>query len=247
MSRLLFSILTICTLMVLSLGSATARAEEAPVFVRLVTQQGEMLGVFYPELAPNHVASFIHLSRTGFYNGTKFHRIVPGFVIQGGDPLSKDMDPRNDGSGGPRMSDVLSEDEARLVDEVNAMLDAKGYLGIDGEASLKAEFSRTAKHKRGALSMARGRPVDSAGSQFFVCVEDTPQLDGQYTLFGFVFMGMEVADQIVNAEKGKGAGPDAPKKPVAIINSEIIEGVDGLRADEKTAWEALASEHKNVK
>ncbi len=242
-------ILTASFLIIILTGSFghLLAAEANPVFVRLTTEPGEMLGVFYPELAPHHVDSFLHLSRSGFYTGTKFHRIVPGFVIQGGDPNSKDMDPRNDGTGGPRLSDVLNEEDAQLVNKVNEMLAANGYVGIDGEALLKAEFSKTAKHMRGSLSMARGRGVDSAGSQFFVCVANTSQLDGQYTIFGYVFKGIETADIIVGGEKNPAAGRDAPAVPIAILKAENIEGVDNLRDDEKAAWEQVPAELRNVK
>jgi peptidyl-prolyl cis-trans isomerase B (cyclophilin B) len=211
------------------------------------TDEGEILLVFYPELAPHHVASFIHLSRTGFYDGTRFHRIVPGFVIQGGDPNSKDDDPRNDGTGGPTMSDVLTADEQKLVAQVNSLLEAKGYAGLDGPANLKAEFSKTAKHVKGSLSMARSRDVDSAGSQFFICVAPTPQLDGQYTLFGQVVKGQDVADTIVSAEKNAAAGRDAPAKPVAIKSITIVEGTGGLTAEEQAAWAALPAELQSIK
>jgi len=230
-----------------SLAQVAAAGEPSPIFVRLTTEPGEMLGVFYPELAPHHVDSFVHLTRSGFYTGTKFHRIVPGFVIQGGDPKSKDMDPRNDGTGGPKLSDALSGDVALMLEEFNKMLDANGYVGVDGEALLKAEFSKTVKHVRGTLSMARGKGVDSAGSQFFVCVANSAALDGQYTIFGYVFKGMEAADVIVGGEKNPAAGRDAPAIPVVILNAEIIEGVDGLRDDEKAAWAQVPDNLKNVK
>lgn len=220
------------------LGAAAAQADE-PIFARMETGDGDILLVFYSELAPHHVGNFVHLSRTGFYDGSKFHRIVPGFVIQGGDPNSKDADPRNDGMGGPTMTDVLTPAELELVGEVNEMLQAKGYAGLDGPALLKAEFSQTVKHVRGSLSMARSQDVDSAGSQFFICVDVTSQLDGKYTVFGHVVSGIEVADTIVNAEKNPAAGRDAPRNPVAINKVTIIEGLGGLTDDEKAAWEAL--------
>ncbi len=248
-SRTLSAALFIVFLMGVSVPAVEAAGgnEAVPVFVRLKTEPGEMLGVFYPELAPHHVQSFIHLVRSGFFTGTKFHRIVPGFVIQGGDPLSKDMDPRNDGTGGPKLSDVLSGDDAQLLKDFNAMLNARGYVEVDSEALLKAEFSKTVKHIRGTLSMARGRPVDSAGSQFFVCVANAPALDGQYTVFGYVFKGMETADIIVGAEKNPAAGRDAPAIPVVILSAEIIEGVDGLTDDEKAAWDLVPANLRNVK
>ena len=203
--------------------------------------------VFYPDLAPHHVGNFVHLSKTGFYDGSKFHRIVPGFVIQGGDPNSKDADPRNDGLGGPSMSDVLTEDEMALVAKVNELLMGKGYAGLDGPANLKAEFTTEVKHVRGTLSMARSQSEDSAGSQFFVCVAATPQLDGKYTIFGQVVTGMDVADTIVSAPKNAAAGRDAPGEPVAINKVTIFEGVDGMTDLEKTAWEEMPADLKTGK
>ncbi len=208
------------------------------------TDAGSILLVFYTELAPHHVDNFVHFSKTGFYEGTQFHRIIPGFMIQGGDPNSKDADPRNNGMGGPTLADVLTIEESKLIDEVNRMLEDKGYAGLTGSANLKAEFSQTVKHVTGTLSMARSQNVDSAGSQFFICVAETPQLDGKYTVFGQVVKGQEVADTIVNAEKNPAAGQDAPAIPVSITRITIIEGTGDLTADEKAAWDALPADLK---
>ena len=226
---------------------AALAAAAAPTFVRLQTESGDILLVFYPGVAPHHVANFIHLARTGFYNGTRFHRIVPGFVIQGGDPNSKDADPRNDGLGGPKVRDVLTDAEWQLVAKANEALVAKGYNGIDGDARLKAEFSAAAKHLRGSLSAARGPDVDSAGSQFFICVADRPDLDGKYTVYGHVVSGMEVADKIVSAEQNPAAGRDAAAVPVQIIKATVIEGAAGLTAAERTAFDAMPAAQKDVR
>lgn len=121
---------------------------------------------FFPDVAPSHVKNFIELAKKGFYDGTTFHRVIPGFMIQGGDPNTKDPDKSKHGMGGP------------------------GY-------KIKAEFN-TKPHKKGTLSMARAADPDSAGSQFFICVANTPFLDGQYTVFGEVVSGIEVVDKIVN-------------------------------------------------
>lgn len=227
--------------------AATPAAAATPQFARLHTEAGDILLVFYPELAPHHVANFEHLVRTGFYDGTRFHRIVPGFVIQGGDPNSKDDDPRNDGMGGPKVRDVLTEAEWQALAKANEVLSAKGYAGLDGDARLKAEFSTTAKHVRGTLSMARSQDVDSAGSQFFICVADTPALDGKYTIFGQVVSGMEVADKIVSAEKNPAAGRDAPAAPVQIIKATVIEGTAGLTPAERAAWDAMPAALKDAR
>ncbi len=135
------------------------------IVVVAVEGYGELVIELYPAKAPEHVKNFKKLAGEGFYDGTTFHRVIPGFMIQGGDPNTKDRDPRNDGRGGP------------------------GY-------KLKAEFNDT-KHVRGVVSMARGGHKDTAGSQFFVVVDDSTHLDGQYTAFGRVVSGMEVADKIV--------------------------------------------------
>jgi peptidyl-prolyl cis-trans isomerase B (cyclophilin B) len=130
---------------------------------------GEIVLRFFPEVAPGHVNNFIKLSKEGFYNGTTFHRVIPGFMIQGGDPNSKTSDRSSHGMGGP------------------------GY-------KVKAEFNST-PHRRGIVSMARANDPDSAGSQFFICVSDANFLDWQYTVFGEVESGMDVADKIVDMKR----------------------------------------------
>ena len=139
------------------------------------TKFGKIELKFFPEVAPNHVNNFIDLAKKGFYDGTTFHRVIPGFMIQGGDPNTKDPDRKKHGMGGP------------------------GY-------AVKAEFNNT-PHKRGILSMARSSDPDSAGSQFFICVGDAPFLDRQYTAFGQVTSGMDVADKIVGQPRDKQDNP----------------------------------------
>ena len=138
-----------------------------PIVTITMENGGVIKAELYPEIAPNTVNNFIDLINRGFYDGLIFHRVIPGFMIQGGDP-------EGNGMGGP------------------------GY-------SIKGEFSRNGfknelKHTKGVLSMARTMDLNSAGSQFFIMVEDAPHLDGQYASFGKVIEGMEVADEIVNAK-----------------------------------------------
>ena len=134
--------------------------------VVLETNRGIMKLKLFPEIAPKHCLNFKKLANSGFYDGTAFHRIIPGFMIQGGDINSRDNDPENDGQGGP------------------------GW-------TVDSEFNDI-KHKRGVLSMARSRNPNSAGSQFFICVADSPHLDGKYTAFGEVIENFHVIDHIVN-------------------------------------------------
>jgi len=131
---------------------------------------------FFPEVAPNHVNNFIELAKKGFYDGTTFHRVIPGFMIQGGDPNTKNPDKSKHGMGGP------------------------GH-------TVKAEFNDKL-HKRGTLSMARAANPDSAGSQFFICVADAPFLNKQYTVFGEVVSGMDVADKIVAQPRDQRDNPN---------------------------------------
>ncbi len=150
-----------------------AAQDKAPTAVITLEKGGDIALELFPADAPKTVEAFLKLAREGFYNGTTFHRVVPGFVVQGGDPLSKTLpagDPRL-GTGGP------------------------GY-------QLKAEFNKR-KHDRGVLAMARSRDPDSAGSQFYITLAPTPQLDGQYTVFGRVTSGMNVVDSIRVGDKIK--------------------------------------------
>lgn len=142
----------------------------------LETKFGNITLKFFPDVAPGHVKNFLDLAGKGFYDGTTFHRVIPNFMIQGGDPNSKNADKRSHGMGGP------------------------GY-------TIKAEFNAK-PHKRGTLSMARAANPDSAGSQFFIVVKDSNFLDRQYTVFGEVESGMEVADKIVSQPRDPNDNPN---------------------------------------
>ena len=139
--------------------------------VTFTLQNGKQIKAeLYPEIAPTSVANFIELANSGFYDGVIFHRVIPGFMIQGGDP-------KGQGIGGP------------------------GYC-IKGEFTRNG-FRNDLKHTRGVLSMARSMMPNSAGSQFFVMVETSPHLDGQYAAFGKVTEGLETADYIVSVPRDR--------------------------------------------
>lgn len=147
------------------------------------TSKGEIALEFFAADAPNTVASFIELAEAGFYDGIKFHRVVPAFVVQGGDPQTRDLTP-----------DEVREITARQAQ--NNFQPGEPKIGTGGPGWMqKAEFNDR-KHERGTLSMARSQAVDSAGSQFYICLEPQPRLDGQYTVFGRVTSGMDVVDAI---------------------------------------------------
>ncbi len=138
-----------------------------------------------PAAAPITCENFTKLVSEGFYDGLKFHRVIYGFMIQGGCPLGT-------GTGGP------------------------GY-------SIKGEFSSNGinnplKHTRGTISMARSAMPDSAGSQFFIMHKDAPHLDGQYAAFGHVVEGMDVVDEIAEADT---SFSDAPLDDIIIAKATV--------------------------
>ncbi len=137
-------------------------------------------------LAPETVRNFEKLSRDGFYDGTLFHRVIPGFMIQGGDPNTKTDNKGSWGTGGP------------------------GY-------SIKAEFS-SRSHLRGIVSMARSQDPNSAGSQFFIVTSDSTSLDREYTVFGKVIEGMDIADKIANLKRD---GNDCPLEKAQMIHVTV--------------------------
>ena len=149
--------------------------KENPIATLEMADGSKIVIELYPEIAPNTVCNFIELANSGYYDGLIFHRCIPGFMIQGGCP-------EGTGSGGP------------------------GYA-IKGEFTNNG-FKNDLKHERGVISTARQgenpstgeKNYDTAGSQFFIMVEDYPYLDGDYASFGKVISGMEVADAIVANE-----------------------------------------------
>jgi peptidyl-prolyl cis-trans isomerase B (cyclophilin B) len=177
----------VCTLV----GNTKTQVEEAQKTLdfnkndytaELTTSQGPIRLVFFPQVAPGHVKNFLGLAKTGFYNGLIFHRVIKGFMIQGGCP-------EGTGTGGP------------------------GYR-------IKAEFNAT-PHEPGVLSMARTQDPDSAGSQFFICLERTPHLDRNYTAFGKVADAESLAT--IRAIGEVPTRNDRPAQPVTIQSVAVKE------------------------
>ena len=152
------------------------------------TNLGNIQFKLLSDIAPETVRNFIKLAKSGFYDGTLFHRVIPKFMIQGGDPNTKESDKSTWGTGGP------------------------GY-------NIKAEFN-SRSHLRGIVSMARSSDPDSAGSQFFIVTSDSTFLDREYTVFGQVVDGIEVADKIVNLPRD---GNDCPLQEAKMIQVTISD------------------------
>lgn len=156
--------------------------------VKIEMENGKSMVVeLYPEVAPITVENFKNLVSEGFYDGLTFHRVIPGFVIQGGDP-------EGTGMGG-------------------------------SDKKIKGEFAQNGvpndlKHERGVLSMARSMMPDSASSQFFICHQAAPHLDGGYAAFGKVVEGIEVVDEIAMTETDYN---DKPVKSVVMKKVYMVE------------------------
>jgi len=150
------------------------------------TNLGTIAFKLLPDLAPETVRNFEKLARDGFYSGTLFHRVIPGFMIQGGDPNTKSGNKNTWGTGGP------------------------GH-------TIKAEFS-SRSHHRGIVSMARAQDPNSAGSQFFIVTTDSTFLDRQYTVFGEVIEGMDIADKIVNLQRDRN---DCPLEEAKMLHVKV--------------------------
>ena len=187
MKKLLLSL----TSLALVLGAAPlACAQDAKEVAVIKTAAGEMVVEFWSDVAPKTVENFKKLANEKFYDGTAFHRIIKGFMIQGGDPLTKD-----------------------------ATKEARWGTGDPGY-KIKAEFNAK-KHERGVLSMARGGDPDSAGCQFFICLDATPQLDNKYTGFGKLIKGEDVLVKLGETKVGP-SGNGEPSKPLERVALESI-------------------------
>ncbi len=166
--------LSLLGLVILLAPLTVAGAQDKSRTAVITLEKGGQITIeFFPADAPKTVENFVTLASKGFYDGTTFHRVEPGFVVQGGDPNSKTMtqgDPRI-GTGGP------------------------GY-------TIKAEFNKR-PHDRGVVAMARTQDPDSAGSQFYITLAPAHFLDGKYTVFGHVVSGMNVVDGIKAGDRIK--------------------------------------------
>jgi peptidyl-prolyl cis-trans isomerase B (cyclophilin B) len=176
-------------LIVLTIGVFIMNYEKETEVAVISTKYGDMIVEFFPDVAPMHVESFVALANEKYFDGTTFHRVIPDFVIQGGDPNSKLENRSLHGTGGR----------------------AGKFFGIGDENDsstwlIPQEFNSIA-HEKGVLSMARTNDPNSASSQFFVCHGDPSFLDNNYTVFGKVIQGLEVIDSIANVEKDMNDNP----------------------------------------
>lgn len=175
--------LGILTALLLIVGLSLAESPNTVLVSMKIKDMGTIKLELYPDKAPQTVANFVSLAKSGYYNGLIFHRVIKGFMIQGGDPTGTGM-------GGPGYS-------------------IKGEFGANG-------FKNPISHKRGVISMARTNIPDSAGSQFFICHQDSEFLDNNYAAFGMVTEGIEIVDSIAETPTNDNDKP---------INDIIIDSI----------------------
>lgn len=175
--------LGILTALLLIVGLSLAESPNTVLVSMKIKDMGTIKLELYPDKTPQTVANFVSLAKSGYYNGLIFHRVIKGFMIQGGDPTGTGM-------GGPGYS-------------------IKGEFGANG-------FKNPISHKRGVISMARTNIPDSAGSQFFICHQDSEFLDNNYAAFGMVTEGMEIVDSIAETPTNDNDKP---------INDIIIDSI----------------------
>lgn len=162
------------------ISDVTASGSETAI---ITTSKGVVKLSFFFGDAPNTVATFIELASAGFYDSIKFHRVEPGFVVQGGDPLTKPLST-------DEVIDIVRRQKARMFSASDPA------LGTGGPGFTTAAEFNDRPHLEGTLAMARSQNPDSAGSQFYICLAPQPFLDGQYTVFGEVVEGMDVVHAI---------------------------------------------------
>tara|TARA_B110000444_G_scaffold14905_1_gene12872 strand:- start:2849 stop:3466 length:618 start_codon:yes stop_codon:yes gene_type:complete len=195
-------VLGLILLTLLAIGVLFMTYEKENDVAVISTNFGDMIVEFYPDIAPMHVDSFVALVNEEYFDGTTFHRVIPGFMIQGGDPNSRNENKATHGTGGR----------------------AGKFFGIGNEEDpstwlIPQEFNDT-PHVKGILSMARTNDHNSASSQFFICHDNASFLDNNYTVFGKVVEGLDIIDEIVNVAKDQN---DNPLERVEMLSVRIAK------------------------
>ncbi len=224
-SILFFAILFFIVCENKSYSQSTRSFTGKPIYEILVNRSNVYLGTItvelFPNIAPNHVQNFDSLVSVHFFDTTAFHRVIPGFMIQGGDPNSRHGDISTWGYGDPN------------------------------QPTVNAEFT-TAKHLRGTLSAARDTDINSANSQFFICVAPASWLNGQYSVYGHVTAGMNIVDTIVNSPRDANDNPLQKMEmfvtytgsndsiPTAATLNSPADGTTGVGTSKVLRWNAVS-------
>ncbi|KKZ15344.1 MAG: peptidylprolyl isomerase [Candidatus Synechococcus spongiarum 142] len=179
-------------------ANSTVSCLDGKAVITISTSKGDFTVEVDGTAAPLTSGNFVDLVKRGIYDGTAFHRVIPGFVAQGGDPTSADprTPPGRLGTGG--FMDPSTGQERQIPLEIALTGEEQPRYGkVLTEPGLRERLKL--RHEQGALAMARSQLPNSASAQFYVALEDLPELDGSYAVFGRVIAGMDVVDQL---EKG---------------------------------------------
>lgn len=188
-----------------------SKAPKHDMLVTLETKYGDMKIILY-DLTPGHKENFLKLVDEGFYDSTTFHRVIGQFMIQGGDPNSKDDNPRNDGLGGPGYT-IPAEFDTALIHKKGALAAARQGDAVNPEkASSGSQFyivqgRITNEQELNRLSMVKNRKYSPEQKKIYAESGGTPHLDGDYTVFGEVISGMDIIDSIASVRTGPGSRP----------------------------------------
>ena len=191
----IFSLILALSLIIMT---CSCGGQNAPIGFTIEMQDGSVMkGELYPDVAPKTVENFVKLCNENFYEGLIFHRVISGFMIQGG---------------------------AFTEELYSGNMNQKSASSIKGEFTSNG-FENNLKHERGVISMARTNEPNSASSQFFIMHQDSPSLDGKYAAFGKITEGLEVVDKIASVETGKlnAMFDDVPAEPQVIKTIKIDE------------------------
>lgn len=196
------TLIAVLTALVMSAGllagcsGAQVSAPEAPdpvaevgPRVRISTDKGDLTVELRPDKAPKSVENFLKLADSGFYDGVLVHRAEPGFVVQAGDPLTRELEPKE-------LVEILARRDAGTPREDDPP------VGTGGPGwTVESEADNGLAHERGVIAMARSQDPDSAGSQFYLTLAPADFLDGEYTVFGKVIEGMDVVDSLAVGDR----------------------------------------------
>lgn len=240
---------------IVSAGDAEWRAVDLENIIVVDLPAGPLFIELRPDLAPNHVAQIKTLVRRGFYDGLLFHRVIEGFVAQGGDP-------KGDGTGGSDLPDIKAEFARDVKDVANFTVIGRDRVAarvglIDGvPAGAEPESLRSFRadravrlwgaHCPGVMSMARATPPDSANSQIFLVIGDArASLDQRYTVWGWIVEGVENARRIERGEPPKRPTPIVRMRIGADVPAEEMPKIEIMRSD-SAVFETYLREAKFV-
>lgn len=210
MRKILLGLLLLTCFVPHLFGGETMEAEKEKHTVVLDTSMGQIQVEVYPAVAPRTVENFVGLVEKGYYNGVIFHRVIPDFMIQGGDPTGTGAGGRS--IFGDKFDDEINPRSVGLSESAIKANEQAGYVYRDDLESMKVIY--------GKICMANAGP-NTNGSQFFIVTRDAcPWLDGRHTVFGKITSGMDIVEKIQNVKRNE---RDRPLEDISILKAYILK------------------------